>query len=445
MREGSLEAPTRHTIDWTHPEFSDVAKLDVEMRRVADICHTCRRCFNLCDSFPRLFDLIDATPTGEVDAVASADFAPVVDACTLCDMCFMTKCPYVPPHPFNVDFPHLMLRYKATQRKLGRFSWITDQLTHIDRNYMWLHWVAPLINACTRLLSFRKILSQITGINARVALPRFFRRPATQDKSIRSLNKQAPGFGRKVALFATCYGNYHRPQIIRAAQAVLAHNGIETELVYPGCCGMPFLEQGNIERAIEAAQTIAPTLHSWIERGYTIVSVVPSCTFMMQKEWPLLLPDHPLLASISTNTYDISDYMVGLAKSVGLAPGLQPLTEGLTVQLSCHARAQNKGQKAVEMLKAIPQMAPHVIERCSGHGGTFGVMNFETALKVGRPTAKQALQQDNRLVLSECPLAAKHLVQGMETLAPDRRGQFQDAHPIEIMAQSYGLVYEDNH
>ena len=90
------------------------------MERVFDICHGCRRCFNLCDSFPRLFDLIDEGPTGELDGVAKADYAKVVEACTLCDMCFMTKCPYVPPHPFDIDFPHLMLRYRAAKRRAGR-------------------------------------------------------------------------------------------------------------------------------------------------------------------------------------------------------------------------------------------------------------------------------------------------------------------------------------
>lgn len=103
--EGSLEAPTREIIRWQDPDFTDPVKLDAEMRRIFDICHGCRRCFNLCDSFPRLFDLIDSNPTEDVEGVKSEDFASVVEACTLCDMCFMTKCPYVPPHPFNVDFP----------------------------------------------------------------------------------------------------------------------------------------------------------------------------------------------------------------------------------------------------------------------------------------------------------------------------------------------------
>jgi len=43
-----------------------------------------------------------------------------VDHCYLCDLCFMTKCPYVPPHEWNLDFPHLMLRAKALKHKQDR-------------------------------------------------------------------------------------------------------------------------------------------------------------------------------------------------------------------------------------------------------------------------------------------------------------------------------------
>src|SRR6266446_5244094 len=134
MTEGSLDAPTRHALAWMDPDFADPAKLDAEMRRVFDICHGCRRCFNLCDSFPRLFDLIDQSATGELDAVASPGFKPVVEACTLCDMCFMTKCPYVPPHEFALDFPHLMLRYRAAEQRSGGGAAIQRQLAKTDRN-----------------------------------------------------------------------------------------------------------------------------------------------------------------------------------------------------------------------------------------------------------------------------------------------------------------------
>ena len=115
-KEGSLGAPVRHPIDWNNPNFVDEKLLDDELRRVFDICHGCRRCFNLCESFPKLFDYIDDSKSGELDTVSSDKFKDVVDACTLCDMCFLTKCPYVPPHEFNIDFPHLMLRYRVAER-----------------------------------------------------------------------------------------------------------------------------------------------------------------------------------------------------------------------------------------------------------------------------------------------------------------------------------------
>ena len=152
-KEGGTAAPTRHQIDFEHPDFLNPEKLDAEMRRVFDICHGCRRCFNLCDSFPKLFDTIDKSKNENVESLSSNQFEPVVDACTLCDMCFMTKCPYVPPHEFNLDFPHLMLRYRAFQKKYNKLQAIPSQLAEIDRNakigimFSWfINWVFNINN-----------------------------------------------------------------------------------------------------------------------------------------------------------------------------------------------------------------------------------------------------------------------------------------------------------
>ncbi|MCH8187710.1 MAG: glycerol-3-phosphate dehydrogenase, partial [Proteobacteria bacterium] len=176
MKEGGTEAPIRHPIDWRNPDFTDTGKLDAELRRVFDICHGCRRCFNLCDSFPRLFDLIDGSETGELDSVDSKDFAPVVDACTLCDMCFMTKCPYVPPHEFNIDFPKLMLRYRAAEHRAGKTGWAQAQLAKTDRNGKLARPVAPLANWASRENNrlTRPLLEAVAGVHREAALPRFY-------------------------------------------------------------------------------------------------------------------------------------------------------------------------------------------------------------------------------------------------------------------------------
>src|SRR6201996_3862472 len=175
MSEGGLGAPTRHPIAWQDPDFYDMAKIEAEMHRVFDICHGCRRCFNLCDSFPRLFDLIDASPTGELDSVPTAAYKPVVDACTLCDMCFMTKCPYVPPHEFNLDFPHLMLRYRAAELRAGKVSRIDQELVKTDRNGRIGAALAPLANwASDRHNGLtRPIMEGVANIDRNADLPKF--------------------------------------------------------------------------------------------------------------------------------------------------------------------------------------------------------------------------------------------------------------------------------
>ncbi|MFL5270301.1 MAG: (Fe-S)-binding protein [Stellaceae bacterium] len=448
MKEGSLEAPTRHAIAWEDPDFSDRAKTEAEMHRIFDICHTCRRCFNLCDAFPRLFDLIDNSESGELDTVASADYRKVADACTLCDMCFMTKCPYVPPHEFNVDFPHTMLRYRAVERQEGCIPLPQRELVKTDRNGRMAAVVAPLANwASDRDNTLtRPLLEKLTGIDRKAALPKYHGRTFVMRArgSTLEVNRTAPAHGRKAVLYATCFVNYNNPSIGEATRAVLARNGVETEVVYPQCCGMPQLEQGNLAAVARSATRISALLGAWIDKGYDVVALVPSCALMLKFEWPLIAPDDAAVVKLSGATFDVSEYIVDIAHKEGLAPGLSPLDGGVTVQLACHARAQNMGQKAAEMLRLLPEADVAVIERCSGHGGSWGVLkgNFETAVKVGRPVARQALKNAKPFISSECPLAGLHIAQEMQMLAGDETVPERALHPIELMARAYGISGE---
>jgi len=447
MSEGGLNAPVRHPIDWNDPDFYDWDKLNAEVERVFDICHGCRRCFNLCDSFPRLFDLIDESETGELDSVDKADYKPVVDACTLCDMCFMVSCPYVPPHEFNIDFPHLMLRYRAAERKRGQSDFRVEQLTKTDRNGR-LAGVAPgLVNWAgdTANKLTRPIMESVAGVAREADLPKFhgktFALRAKQQPA--EVNDAAPAKGRKVALYATCFVNYNNPKIGEAARAVLAKNGVETEVVYPSCCGMPQLENGDLEKVAESARRVSAELCEWIDKGYDIVALMPSCALMLKFEWPLLLPGNETVAKLAEYTSDITEYVVDIAKKEGLADGLKPLQGGVALHMACHARAQNIGAKAAEMLRMVPEADVKVIERCSGHGGSWGVMkeNFDVAIKVGRPAARQAAQAGKAYIASECPLAGQHILQGIDRLQMENKPEVAESyHPIELFARAYGLV-----
>ncbi|MGE3475535.1 MAG: (Fe-S)-binding protein [Rhodospirillaceae bacterium] len=451
MREGSLEAPTRHIIDWQNPDYFDADKLDAEMRRQFDICHGCRRCFNLCDSFPRLFDMVDEAGDAEVHGLKSEDFGKVVDACTLCDMCYMTKCPYVPPHEFNIDFPHLMLRYRAAERKKrGGTPFFEKQLTETDRNGKLAsiapglaNWASDRSNTMTRGL-----MEKVAGVDRNVELPKFHGQTfvACAKDAPPEVNKDAPAFGRQAVIFATCFANYNNPHIGEAALKVLAKNGVTTEVIYPGCCGMPQLEQGDIARVAEKAKEIALAFKPHIEAGKDVIALIPSCALMMKFEWPLIVPDDPNVKALAHATYDISEYVVDIADKEGMAPGLTTVAGGVALHLACHARAQNMGAMGAEMLRTIPGTDVSVIERCSGHGGSWGIRkgNFGVATKFARQTVRRTADANKAFVASECPLAGKHIAQGFEKLDSDtNKGAPHERqrafHPIEILAKAYGL------
>src|SRR5579885_559244 len=195
-REGSLDAPKREPIKWREDDFYDDARLDAEIRRIFDICHGCRRCFNLCESFPRLFDLIDSNPTEDVDGVKSADFPSIVEACTLCDMCFMTKCPYVPPHPFNVDFPHLLLRHRYAEVKAGNKDFTQLQLAEMDRNGTLARFVSPIVNWATSNKPMRAIMEKTAHIDPKAPLPKFHSRTFVSADRAQPVhaNEKAPAY-----------------------------------------------------------------------------------------------------------------------------------------------------------------------------------------------------------------------------------------------------------
>ena len=444
MTEGGLGAPIRHPLAWRDADFYDPECIDAELRRTFDICHGCRRCFNLCDSFPRLFDLIDDSETGELDSVDSRDFAPVIDACTLCDMCFMTKCPYVPPHEFNLDFPHLMLRYRAARHQAGKTGLVARALSRTDRNGKLARHVSGLVNwASNGLGGFkRRVIEIVAGIHRDAALPRFHRRTfvdAARRQPV-EVNTAAPAYGRKAVLYATCFANYNNPAIGLAARAVLARNGVETEVIHPMCCGMPKLEHGDIEGVAAQARKVAGELRPWIDRGYGVIAPIPSCALMLKFEWPLIVPDDDDVGVLARATSDITEYVVDVARNEGLAHGLMPVPGGIGVHLACHARAQNMGAKAAEMLRLIPEVEVEVFERCSGHGGSWGIMkeNFEVALKVGKPVARKLVGGSWAHIVSECPLAAEHIAQGMAQIEPQATAA-QIRHPIELFARAYGI------
>jgi glycerol-3-phosphate dehydrogenase subunit C len=441
MREGSLEAPTRHPLAWKNPEFWDQAKAEKELERVFDICHGCRRCVSLCTTFPTLFDLVDSSETLEVDGVKKEDYWKVVDQCYLCDLCYMTKCPYVPPHPWNVDFPHVMLRAKAIKFKKGikfrdRLLSATDAMGKLAA----IPVVAQTVNALNRNPLSRAAMQATLGVHKDRELPpyapRKFRSSANQSKDfpVRDGNN-APG---KVAIFATCYANYNEPAMAHDLLAILEHNEIPYVIVEQEvCCGMPKLELGDLEGVDALWKRNMPVLAKYAASGYAILAPVPSCALMFKQELPLLYPDDADTAAVRDAMFDPFEYFVlrrkdGLLKTA-FAKGLGKVS----YHIPCHSRVQNMGQKTREMLEAIPGTEVTTVERCSGHDGTWGVKTeyFEHSMKIGRPVFRMMAEGKPDFVSSDCPIAARHILQGMSEDA----GEAVKAHPLSLLRKAYGL------
>jgi Fe-S oxidoreductase len=421
MREGNLEAPTRHPLDWREPDFYNAELLDKELERVFDICHGCRRCVSLCNAFPTLFDLIDEGKTGELDGVAKADFQKVVDQCYLCDVCYMTKCPYVPPHPWNVDFPHLMLRAKATNFKAGKVRRADRILSSTDAlgKLAGIPVVVQLANATARNKAARSAMQSMLHVHPEARLPEYhsdkFRSTAKPNGAhpVKDGNT-SPG---KVAIFATCYVNYNDPGIGRDLLAVLDHNTIPYVFAEKeACCGMPKFEVGDLESVAKLKDVNVPRLARLAREGYAILTPIPSCTLMFKQELPLMFPDDPDVKAVQAAMFDPFEYLIARNKDGLLRTDFKQSLGRVSYHIPCHLRVQNVGQKTRETLQLIPGIELTTVERCSGHAGTWGVKEafFETAMKIGRPVFRQMSANAPDYISSDCALAGMHIEQGIE-------------------------------
>ena len=441
-REGNLEAPTRHALGWQQPQFYDADALQKELDRVFDICHGCRRCFNLCNSFPTLFSLIDESKTGELDGVDKQAYGQVVDQCYLCDMCYMTKCPYVPPHPWNVDFPHLMLRAKAVKNRSGAPRWRDRVLSSTDMvgRLAGIPVVAEVVNAVNRSSVGRKLLDAALGVHPEAPVPPY--RSNTLRKQLARRPKPAlaaqaaAGTRGKVALFATCYGNRNEPQLGLDLVSVFEHNGIEVALVaQENCCGMPKFELGDLAAVADLKSKNLPPLLAMIDSGYDIVAPIPSCVLMFKQELPLMFPDEPDVAKVRRHIFDPFEYLA-LRHKAGLmrTDFARPLGK-IAYHVACHLRVQNIGLKTRDVLQLIPGTTVEPIERCSGHNGTYGVKREfrDTSMKIGKPVMQRVQASGADFYASDCPMAGHQIESGLDPATPP-------THPLTLLRMAYGLA-----
>jgi glycerol-3-phosphate dehydrogenase subunit C len=441
MREGSLEAPTRHPIDWKGASFYDEANLFNELDRVFDICHGCRRCFNLCNAFPLLFDVIDESETMELDSVDKKVYWDVVDNCYLCDMCFMSKCPYVPPHEWDLDFPHLMLRAKAVKFEKNEVKQRDKLITSTDRigKLASIPIVVNVVNAANQNKTIRRVLDSQLGIHNEAVIPAYHtetaRKKFAQQKHDASGVQACGETTGKVAIFTTCYGNYNRPDLVNDLVDVLEHNNVAVTMASKeNCCGMPKLELGDLKEVERLKNNNIPQLVKLIDEGWDVIAPVPSCVLMFKQELPLMFPDDEEVAKVRDAIFDPFEYLMLRHKSKLLKTEFKGELGQVSYQVACHLRVQNIGLKTKEVLELIPNTSVNAIERCSGHDGTYALKSefHDIAKKIAKPVVNRVKKAEADVFSSDCPMAADHIASGLEDESNVKS-------PISLLKQAYGI------
>jgi Fe-S oxidoreductase len=347
----------------------------------------------------------------------------------------------VPPHEWNVDFPHLMLRAKAQRFRKHGASQRDRLLTSTDAlgKFAGIPIVTQAVNAVTRSQTGRKLLERTVGIHRDAPCPTYHGNTARKRlhvlKSEKGERAEATDDTRgKVVLFTTCYGNYNRPSMIEDLVAVFEHNDIPVAMIgNEVCCGMPKLDLGDLESVKKAKETNVPDLAYWVDMGWDIIAPVPSCTLMFKQELPLLFPDDPAVGKVRDAFFDPFEYLMLRHKAGKLKTDFAKPLGKVAYQVPCHLRVQNIGLKTRELLQLVPDTQVDAIERCSGHDGTYAVKKetHDIAKKIARPVVSRAKKSEPDHFVSDCPMAAEQIARGLDGT--------DAGNPFSILRTAYGI------
>ncbi len=421
--------------DLAAPDFFDRSAVDGQLRRVADICHTCRRCYNLCPSFDVLFRALDRPEVdGEVDRLPAGDLSEFSDLCFECKLC-IPHCPYYPPHRWDVDIPRLVLRDRAARVKAeGKPALRERVLASTDALGRLATAAAPMVNAMGETRFARVLMEKTLGVHRDRLLPTWSsetflqwweRRGGATEPSSRAPRED------RVALFVTCSVNANAPEIGRAAVAVLEKNGCEVVVPRQRCCGMPSFESGDLDTARECRWDNVTSLLPFARAGYAIVAPGPTCSLTLKKEYPVLGPEEEA-KEVAARTLDLCEYLMRRHAAGKLSTDFQRSPGKVVYQVPCHLKVQDIGFKSRDLLQLIPGSQVITVEKCTGHDGTWSMKTeyFPLSMKIGRPVFDEIQREQPDRVATDCTLAGVQIRQGTGRTTK---------HPIQIVAEAYGL------
>jgi glycerol-3-phosphate dehydrogenase subunit C len=419
--------------------YWDPRDLETEMRRVFEICHNCRMCVGYCGTFPDVFTRVDRDiETRGADGAELLDaeaFEAATELCWQCKLCYI-KCPYTADenHAWQVDVPHMLAREKAQRVRRQGIS-LQDRVLGEPQVLGALTAgpaarIANFVNA-NRLV--RKVVQSVAGIAADFPLPTFGN---TSFAKWLKHHEPLAGAGTRgtVALFATCLADYNFPQIAASATRVLEKNGWSVVRPEQTCCGMPNIDGGDVEAAKAKAAANVASLVREVAAGHKVVSLQPTCGYMIRKEWPELLRTDEA-RQVAEATLDVMELLEQQRREGSLSRDFKVDLGRVTYHAACHLRAQKVGYPGSRVLGAVPGTDVEIVERCSAVDGTWGMkaQHYEQGRKYAQKLASAISASEPNLVVTDCALSARRI------LAENAR---QALHPVEALAKAYGLAPE---
>ncbi|MGE0886027.1 MAG: anaerobic glycerol-3-phosphate dehydrogenase subunit C [Blastocatellales bacterium] len=439
LEQGDL---TSAAVEWDKTEYWDEQALDKELRRQYDVCNSCRLCFNLCPGFPKLFEHFDSDEVDtDPDKLTKAQVNEFVDLCYNCKLCFV-KCPYTPPHNFLIDIPKVVMRARAIEAKKNGLDLRERMLASPDEIGPLASAVAPLANFANQNKLNRGLMEKLFGIHRDKILPKFHAQTFERwfKKNFGGMEavgkkQEAP----KVALFHTCIVNYNEPNIGKAAVAVLQKNDCTVaDPAGQNCCGMPYLDSGRLDAALEHFRNNLSVLLPYVRQGYDIVVPEPTCGMMLKKEYidHLQGDERELAIELSKRVFDLSEYLIKLKNEGRLSQDFQVKVGKVAYHQPCHLKYQAIGNKSLELLRLAGAEVVFVDKGCSGHDGTWAMKKeyFDMAQKVARGLHRGVNESNADIVSTDCSLAGLQIQQGTGR---------QTIHPIEVLAKAYGIETEN--
>ncbi len=425
------------------PKYWDKAELDSEYHRVVDICNGCRLCDNLCPSFVDLFDRIDViddklTAEGKgsnnpVNELTAADYKHVTDVCYQCKLCY-PKCPYVPPHEYQLDFPRLLLRAQAIDVKTNGKSFkhkLRDAfLGDADKTGKIAAMFNGLFNWANHNPFMRSLMQVTVGVHKDKKLPHYYKKKFSNTVTKDSVSAPVD----KVALFYTCLIDNNRPWVASQFAEILEAHNIHYTVPPQECCAMPELGTGELERVYPKVDRNVAKLLPFVEAGYKIIAMSPSCSLMLRQEYEHYATNTEAAKKIAAATLDPCEYLMQLKRKNILKTEFPAAASmKISYHVPCHLKVQNIGFQTRDLLKLIPGAEVTAIQQCSGHDGSFSMKEeyYQISLDAGKKLFKAIEKEPAAMVASDCSLAHLHIDQGAHKDA---------VHPIEIVYKAMGFT-----